>query len=549
MPKKKKTKEVFPDTTRVVEGFRDTGYTFSASVADIIDNSIGAGEADTIAVVVGLDPLGVLVVSVADDGCGMSLDDLEEAMRYGAPRQANPNSLSKFGLGMKTASTQFCKRLVVVSQTPEMAQAGAAAWDLDVIEEQNKWILEHDTADEEQQQEIDSALAGLAQWSQSSSGSGTLVKWEKVDRLLRTKAGKDAKNQTLALTKATEALKERLSIIFQRFLDPLDDRERNVKILVNDELVEVWDPFAENKGGELVFSTPFVFTAADGAEHSALMRAFILPRKEECADEEAFRAMRVSLERQGIYLYRENRMIDGPDWLKTGSRETHCNNLRVELSFEAQLDDVFGVGLKKSGVEMDPELVVLLQDAIRPVRNEANNRSRKGKAKSAAGAGNGGQRPTDRTISRAKGRLHVPEVKQGADGSVVLVNKTGDVAVVSGGQPTGIVNVSFDEEFADMNVVRRESLKDGVLWQGSLSTHNVLQVELNAGHDWYQKAYLPIAEDLSLVQAIEFFFYALAQAELNATDSERRAMFEDLRVDVSRNLRQLVADLPATTDE
>ena len=66
----------------------------------------------------------------------------------------------------------------------------------------------------------------------------------------------------------------------------------------------------------------------------------------------------------------------------------------------------------------------------------------------------------------------------------------------------------------------------------------------NAGHDWYRKAYIPVAGNQPLVQALEFLFYALAQAEMNNTNSQLDEAFEEFRVEVSRNLKKLVKDLP-----
>jgi hypothetical protein len=157
-----------------------------------------------------------------------------------------------------------------------------------------------------------------------------------------------------------------------------------------------------------------------------------------------------------------------------------------------------------------------------------------------------GTRPTEVTLGRLKGNLTIPTITAGSDGAVVMVNKTGNVPVIGAdGQPSGIINVTVEDEFATMNVVRRESLKDGVLWDMSLSTNNILQVELNTGHDWYQKAYLPVASNSTMAQAIEFLFYAMAQAELDATNADSQEMFEEIRVDISRNLRKLVKDLPS----
>lgn len=543
----KKTKIVLPDTTRVIEGFRDTGYTFEASIADIVDNSIGPGGAQNVSISIGLDSENEPIVEVADDGVGMGLEGLENAMRYGADKQQNPNSLSKFGLGLKTASTQFCRRLVVVSRPLNAERPFAAAWDLDTVAETGLWVLEHDVADATEASALDNALDELSSFSGSDAAAGTVILWEKIDRLLRTRNGKEAKNRPIAMKRSEATLREHLRMVFQRFLDPEDIRARNVNIYLNGDKLLAWDPFAEGAGagGDMVKEQKFTFQLPEGVQHTALLRAFILPRKDEVEDLQVWKKADVSLARQGIYLYREGRLIDGPSWLGTGAAETHINNLRVELSFDAQLDPVFGVGIKKSGVHIDETLIEQLTDILTPLRREANKRSRAGNAITAAG-GLTGTRPTEITLGRLKGNLTIPTITAGSDGAVVMVNKTGNVQVIGAdGKPSGIINVTVEDEFASMNVVRRESLKDGVLWDMSLSTNNILQVELNAGHDWYQKAYLPVASNSTMAQAIEFLFYAMAQAELDATNAESQEMFEEIRVDISRNLRKLVKDLPS----
>jgi len=74
--------ELPPDPERVMEGLRDTGYTFNTAMADIIDNSISA-HATKIDIQVISDPNSNITVYVADNGIGMDQEALENAMRYG----------------------------------------------------------------------------------------------------------------------------------------------------------------------------------------------------------------------------------------------------------------------------------------------------------------------------------------------------------------------------------------------------------------------------------------------------------------------------------
>src|ERR1700688_3040888 len=101
---------VNPDPARMIEGLRDTGYEFNTAIADIIDNSIAAN-AMIVDITIKMDLRGNVRTSIADNGTGMDRTGLINAMKYGSPKRADPSSLGKFGLGLKTASTAFCRQL------------------------------------------------------------------------------------------------------------------------------------------------------------------------------------------------------------------------------------------------------------------------------------------------------------------------------------------------------------------------------------------------------------------------------------------------------
>src|SRR5258705_9950981 len=107
--------ELLPDPRRLMEGLRDTGYQFNTAIADIVDNSIAA-EATVVELRLEMDYKGNVRVAIADNGIGMNQTGLLNAMKYGSDRRPNPASLGKFGLGLKTASTAFCRRLSLISR-------------------------------------------------------------------------------------------------------------------------------------------------------------------------------------------------------------------------------------------------------------------------------------------------------------------------------------------------------------------------------------------------------------------------------------------------
>lgn len=69
-------------------------------------------------------------MTIADNGCGMSYDELFDAMKYGSLGKKNgraENDLGRFGLGLKSASLSQCRKLTVVSKKD--GAISAMAWD------------------------------------------------------------------------------------------------------------------------------------------------------------------------------------------------------------------------------------------------------------------------------------------------------------------------------------------------------------------------------------------------------------------------------------
>ena len=334
-----------PDPARVMEGLRDTGYDFNTAVADIVDNSIAAN-AKNIDLLLEMDPEGDVFVYIADDGCGMNFDELKNAMKYGSAERNDKASLGKFGLGLKTASTAFCRCLSVISigndHTPRKVQ-----WDLDYIASTGAWNLRQPPITDDEIEYLHETCG---------DGTGTLVVWEKIDRLLN-----DCKTKTAAknaLKKAEQALKFHLSMVYQRFLDQNDSRAANVAIRLNGQKIEPWDPFCLSEENTTVLYTDELEIEMPGETEIPVLniKAVLIPRRDEFSSREAGEAARVSNDMQGFYIYREQRLIHSGDWMGMFSKEPHGTLLRVELSFDHKLDNAFHVDIKKSRILLNEEI-------------------------------------------------------------------------------------------------------------------------------------------------------------------------------------------------
>ena len=218
-----------PDPARIMEGLRDTGYDFNMAMADLVDNCIAAN-ATVVKVYLNQVPNSHLKLYIADNGCGMDMDGLMNAMRYGSNRRIDASSLGKFGLGLKTASTAFCRSLSLLSRGND-GQCNKVCWDLDEICRINKWKLIQPDINEDEMELLED-VAG--------DGTGTVVIWEKIDRLLKDYQREGA--QKNAMKKIIEGLRFHFSMVYQRFLDSQYTKSP-IKIYLNDQVIEPWDPF------------------------------------------------------------------------------------------------------------------------------------------------------------------------------------------------------------------------------------------------------------------------------------------------------------------
>lgn len=524
---KPRTRVLPPDPRRLIEGLRDTGYQFNTALADIVDNSLAAG-ATVVDIGILMDLRGNIRVTVGDNGCGMDFDGLLNAMTYGSSARANRQSLGKFGLGLKTASTSCCRRLSVVSRESAESSPCKMIWDLDHVERVGDWevLIEEPSAEDV---ELLQATAPHA---------GTLVIWEKCDRVLK----RDYQNPGCAaarnaLKRLVSEFEKHVAIVYQRFIDTDDDRAADVEIRVNGMTISAWDPFCEwTDKSTIVAEHPVVMELPDGREASALIRAFVVPRKDEIEPEQQD-LLQVSNDNQGIYVYRENRLIHHGDWLGMFRKEPHLSLIRVEFSFDYLLDEAFNVDIKKSQVLLDHELYDWLKERFLPApRRAAEERYRNGMKRQDAKRSESAHEESNNAIAA---------MEEGLRQSVVTVDnaETGEVEITN---KVGTVRLKMSvREVAPGNLIVEpvDGIDDGILWEPAIigQRHGF---RLNTGHPYYHKVYVPNMGVGVTVRGLDSLLWALAEAENGTITDSTKKYFRDLRYEVSKILRELVDSMP-----
>jgi hypothetical protein len=320
-----------PNAAAMIESMRAFGYSPATAVADLVDNSITAG-AQIIEVRLHWDGADSWV-AVADDGRGMTEDELRTAMRLGSrsPRETRAaEDLGRFGLGLKTASFSQCRSLTVTSRS----SAGAAAvrrWDLDEVASRGEWAL------------LTSARHGSeSRLDYIAADRGTVVLWERLDRLVGDHDVDDDRARERFLQTARR-IETHLGMVFHRFLAARNGPE----LRVNGRRVEPWDPFLEDHPATQ--RLPSETLTLNGSRMQ--VSPFVLPHHSKLTqgEREAGRGPEGWNAHQGFYVYRERRLLVAGDWLRLGAqKEEHAKLARIRIDVPNDLDAAWQIDVRKA---------------------------------------------------------------------------------------------------------------------------------------------------------------------------------------------------------
>lgn len=324
--------ELPPVAPMLMQSLRSVGYTTSAALADLIDNSIAAG-AQTVAILFTSMP--EPLVAVVDNGAGMDEATLVSAMRFGSrdPRAERTGAdLGRFGLGLKTASLSQCRRLTVAS----LCNGGfaVAVWDLDECERRGTWwLIRPDTST------VPPEVLDLL----TAQGRGTAVLWQHLDRLTAT-GGADPRR---VMDSSMDDVANHLAMVFHRFL--AGEEFGVFDISVNGRPLPRLDPFLEGHArGQTLHSESF---EVEG--HKIIVSPFVLPFPSRLKPAELDRAGgREGLKTgHGFYVYRGGRLVVPGGWFRIVPADELIRLARVRVDVPVQLDHLWKLDIRKTVAE------------------------------------------------------------------------------------------------------------------------------------------------------------------------------------------------------
>lgn len=346
-----------PNAGILLESLRDIGYSLETAVADIIDNSISA-KASVINISCNMsheDP----VITIVDNGYGMTAETLKQAMRHGSsdPLAKRANSdLGRFGLGLKTASFSQCRKLTVVSV--QNGKWCGAMWDLDLVKEKNEWLLCI----------LDEADIHAIPGTSELDGNGTLVIWEKIDRLFDNATGT---RQNDILNEKLSVLREHLSLVFHRFIDGDGRKTSKVTLVLNNGVISAFDPFFRQKSEMLENEVIYL---DDGEESDVVeIQPYIMPHYSRLTEkqERSYQSRSEYLSNQGIYVYRNSRLVAWGSWFRMMPKGESTKYARIQIDFSSRLDALWTIDIKKSSAIPPPAV----RECIRKLLPKISDRS------------------------------------------------------------------------------------------------------------------------------------------------------------------------------
>lgn len=359
-------------TGHALQSLRDSGHSLPTALGEVLDNSIEAN-ANYIRVQLDedLDKKGkrhVHRIAIADDGIGMSNDILHHYLVLGfSTRYMRKDTIGKYGVGAKLAALNLGRRIDVWSRN----------------DPKSEWMHVYFDLDEAIQDELEGRSAGLDAPESTvvpeelqnllPKDTGTLVVWSRVDRL---EEGRLENN----FDELRRELEKELARMFRNFISG------GIRIQVNETELMAHDPLylmegtwaddylakmakANDKRDGKKTASPSHYQATvigdheiDVGEGKARLIVTLYPKeairpKGKGGDAIASK-LRIPDNLGAISFVRLNREVQYTNVPKIFPRGVTDPDryIGIEVSFNPDLDDYFGIRNVKRGVEPHGEL-------------------------------------------------------------------------------------------------------------------------------------------------------------------------------------------------
>lgn len=552
------------DAGRVFQALGRIGYDPVSALLDLVDNSVSVS-ATNIAINVKTEqkerkegrrgrPRAILKSFViADNGCGMDEEGLANALTLGSSTKLyDEHTLSKFGMGLKTATASLGKRLEIVSRPKEdLANVYKAVLDQDLIVEQGRYVYHLTDPTEEDLTELDACAQG---------GSGTLIRVTKLllDSLPRT-------------SDIVAGLKSRAGVIYYYFLKGLAEGSERLLLTIGEsdvvhDVVPVdplfVDEIADGADGDLNEHTwdglspkwiarPQRIQLATTGTLSAEVAMTQLPHPPSVArltstpQKSCRNRYLIGAGNYGFYIYRNWRLISWADSLGLVRRDQDLFSFHGRLLINSDADDVLNIDVTKSRIHLSG----IAQDQLKPLVQEA--------VKKSVVAWNNAKRTTKRLLQQDPhdaaneelnriSNLQTDEDRQDESVAPSAEKQELEDRRTKAVSAKPITNEELERLESDQRVLYVDALNYNQLWERAHDPTHGMIVKVNLSHRFCRDILEEVQENSNLLKIIDILFFALARGEYDLVyksehnDDEIEKIMEEYRERVGDTLSEVV---------
>ena len=334
-----------------IKGLKSGHYSLATAIAELFDNSEDAGATKMFFQTEGASK-NVTELVIADNGKGMTYEELQGSFTLGLNRERSDKELGKFGFGGTVS--MFSIAGTKITLTRGRNGCFARKYDMRDIKQNDSW----GTTSLRWESWMDDYLNRFL----SKGETGTVI----ILRNLENTFSKSKSN-------ICKSISNHCAIVFGEKINNAE-----IQFEINGDLVEGYDPLHWYSGARQVVSEALEVNGS-----KVIVRLADLT---DVPSREMHSSWKNREHASGGYIYRNNRLIKGRiTRLADGSfsqffqRHAHYRNVRWAIYFDGSVDDVMKVSFDKTNINPDHSFLDAVASKIMPDAKAIRIATEKGK--------------------------------------------------------------------------------------------------------------------------------------------------------------------------
>ena len=558
------------NAARICKAISRIGYTPASAICDIVDNAVSHHATEIHIKIIKKNNSyndnkknNVEEYLIIDNGDGMSLEVLDNALDLGSlDVYYDEGTLSKFGLGLKSASFSQGNRLEVISGDGD--EINKELIDIDEIEKANDgyFCIYEDIGEEDARLIKDYFIDGK---------KGTIVRIKKLNGT--QPSIKDVINE----------LKEKIGVIYYYFLN------EGLRIFIdtdgNPVEIPALDPLFVDEAGEnnldenewdgktvqwILRPQEILLDSENGVLGNIEITMLPHPkvRKNEGITDVSIRTKyHISAQNYGFYVYRNKRLIDWANKLDIIPLDQDYYAFRGRINIDSSADDAFNIDVSKSHISLSEEAKNSLDDEIAEYKRKCKEAWNNAFAKYSSLISMSSNEQTNNILAESdyldSDMESVEDTEKYKEREAAIEKNTREKAVEEAkkvmqdnGKQTSneeLSEIIVDEIMTESHspssldkVFRVTSIIDNKLWEPYIDAEKKECVRISKTHRFSQLIYENNNLNSDLQVLFELFLYIQSKAELqvkkecnDVTVEQATKLFDDLKIAISEKLAKM----------